>query len=55
MKSREVRSQIKIKVYKSLIRSRSEAWTLLQTVEKILNVFERKVLKKVYGAAFVNG
>jgi hypothetical protein len=42
-------------VYKTLIRSRSEVWTLSQTVEKMLNVSEKKVLKKVYGPVFVNG
>ena len=55
MKSREVHSQTKIKVYKTLIRSKSKAWTLSQTVEKMLNVFERKVSKKIYGHVFVNG
>jgi len=52
MKSREVHSQTKIKVYKTLIRSRSEVWTLSQTVEKMLNVLEREVLKKICGPMF---
>jgi hypothetical protein len=55
MKSREVHSQTKIKVCKTLIRSRSKAWTLSHSVGKMLNIFERNVLKKIYGPAFVNG
>jgi hypothetical protein len=53
MKSREVHSQTKIKVYKTLIKSRSEVWALSQTVEKMLTVLERKVLKKICGPVFV--
>jgi hypothetical protein len=40
---------------KTLIRSRSKVWTLSQAVEKMLNVLERKVLKKIYGPVFVYG
>ena len=58
VKSREVHKQTKIKLYKTLITSISwnlnEAWTLLQPTEKILNAFERKVIKKICIPLLVN-
>ena len=32
-----------------------EVWTLSETAEKMLNAFERKVLRKIYGPLLVNG
>jgi len=59
MKSKEVHKQKKIELCKTLIRSvlwyGSEAWTLSQTAEKVLNASERKALRKMYGPVLVNG
>jgi hypothetical protein len=30
-------------------------WRLLQTAENVLNEFERKVLRKIYGPVLING
>jgi len=32
-----------------------KAWTLSQTTEKMLNAFERRVLRKIYGPMLVHG
>jgi hypothetical protein len=32
-----------------------EAWILSQTAEEMLNAFERKVLRKIYGLGLDNG
>ena len=32
-----------------------ESWTLTKTVEGKLSIFERKVLRKIYGPSCVNG
>ena len=41
-------------MYKTLIRPvvtyESETWTLLQIDEKMLSVFERKILRSIFGA-----
>jgi uncharacterized membrane protein len=45
--------QLKLKIYKSLIRPvvtyGCEAWTLTTRDEKRLRIFERKVLRKIFG------
>jgi hypothetical protein len=53
MKSRVVHRHTKIRLHKTLIRS--VLWTLSQTARKILNAFERKVLRKIYAPVLVNG
>lgn len=59
VKKREVHRQIKMKLYKTLIRSvlwyGSEAWILSQVAEQMLNESERKVLREIYGRVLVNG
>jgi len=53
VKKREVHRQTKMKLYKTLIRSvvwyGNEGWIWSQIAEKMLNEFERKVLRKIYG------
>jgi len=55
MKSRALntRRNLKIKIYKSLIRPvvtyGCEAWTLTNRDEQHLSIFERKILRKIFG------
>ena len=53
MKSRTLNRSSKLKVYKSLIRPRvtygCEAWTLTNRDEQCLRIFERRILRKVFG------
>jgi hypothetical protein len=43
----------KIRLYKALIKPilcfGSVTWTLIQTSEQMLNTFERKILRRIYG------
>jgi hypothetical protein len=32
-----------------------ESWTLMKKEEEKLNIFERKILRKIYGPSCVNG
>jgi len=53
MKSRALNRNLKLKKYKSLIRPvvtyGCEAWTLTTRDEQRLRIFERKILRKIYG------
>jgi hypothetical protein len=54
MKSRALNRSSKLKIYKTLIRPvvtyGSEAWTLTRRNEQQLRIFERKILRKIFGA-----
>jgi hypothetical protein len=53
MKSRAVKRSSKLKVYKSVIRPvvtyGCEAWTLTNRDEQHLRIFERRILRKIFG------
>jgi len=53
MKSRALNRSSKLNVYKRLIRSivtyGSEAWTLTNRDEQYLRIFERRILRKIFG------
>jgi hypothetical protein len=53
MKSRALNRSSKLKIYKSLIRPRvtyeCEAWTLTNRDEQYLRIFERRILRKIFG------
>jgi hypothetical protein len=55
MKSRALNRSSKLKIYKSLIRPTvtygCEAWTLTDRDEQYLRIFERKILRKIFGPA----
>lgn len=54
LKSHRLQRKTKLSIYKTLIRPvlmyASETWTLSKKDEEFLNVFERKVLRKILGA-----
>lgn len=58
-KSKAISRQTKITFYKSLILPvlmyGSEAWVLAKADEAVLGVFERKILRKIYGPICVDG
>jgi hypothetical protein len=53
MKSRALNRSSKLKIYKSLIRPTvtygCEAWTLTNRDEQCLRVFERRILRRIFG------
>jgi len=53
MKSRKLNRSLKLKIYKTLIRPAvtygCEAWTLTSRNEQQLRIFERKILRKIFG------
>jgi len=53
MKSRALNRSLKLKIYKTLIRPAvtygCEAWTLTNRNEQQLRIFERKILRKIFG------
>jgi len=53
MKSRALNRNLKLKIYKTLIRPvvtyGCEAWTLTTRDEQHLRIFERKILRKIFG------
>ena len=53
MKSRALNRNLKLKIYKSLIRPvvtyGCEAWTLTTRDEQHLRIFEHKILRKIFG------
>jgi hypothetical protein len=53
MKSRALNRSSKLKIYKSLIRPivtyGCEAWTLTDRDEQYLGIFERRILRKIFG------
>ena len=52
-RSKQIQSNNKIRLYKSLIKPilsyGSVTWTLTQTTEQMLDTFERKILRRIYG------
>lgn len=58
MKSNHVHQKTKIKIYQTIIRSvltyGSETWTMSKKIETMLGVFERKVLRRIFGAVLDN-
>jgi len=53
MKSRALNRSLKLKMYKTSIRPAvtygCEAWTLTSRIEQQLRIFERKILRKIFG------
>jgi hypothetical protein len=53
MKSREISKSTKLKIYRTIIRSivmnGCEGWTMSEHMEEALRVWERKILRNVYG------
>jgi hypothetical protein len=53
MKSRALNRRSKLKIYECLIRPvvpyRCEAWTLTNREEQHLRIFERRILRKIFG------
>jgi hypothetical protein len=59
LRSRLLEKDTKSKIYKTLIRSAvlygCESWTVTKKEEEKLNIFERKILRTIYGPSCVNG
>ncbi|KAJ4439157.1 hypothetical protein ANN_15114, partial [Periplaneta americana] len=59
MKSRCISRKAKIRIYKTIIKPivvyGSETWTLSERAIKILNAWERKVLRKIFGPTYEQG
>ena len=55
----DIRSATKIILYKTLIRlvvsHGAEAWTLTKKEEQALQIFERKIFRRIYGPKDENG
>lgn len=54
IRNKNIQRRTKINIYKTLIRPiltyGAETWTLTQSNERLLGIFERKVLRKIFGA-----
>ena len=54
--SKLIRKETKIKIYKTLIKPvvtyGSESWTITKEMEERLRIFERKVLRKIFGPVY---
>jgi sorting nexin-29 len=59
MKSRVVNQRTKVRLYKTTIRPvlcyGSETWTLTSKMCELLDRFERKILRRIYGGVYENG
>ena len=59
MRARYISRKVKIRIYKTIIKPvvvyGSEAWTLSERVIAMLNTWERKILRKIYGPIFDQG
>jgi hypothetical protein len=53
MKAREISKSTKLKIYRTIIRPiimyGCEGWTMSEHMEEALRVWERKILREVYG------
>jgi hypothetical protein len=53
LKSKIIKTSVRMQIYKTLIRPvlayGSETWTLTKSDENLLRIFERKILRKIYG------
>jgi hypothetical protein len=53
LKSKIINRSVKIHIYNRLLRPaltyESETWTLTKSDENLLRIFERKILRKIYG------
>jgi hypothetical protein len=58
LRSKVLKKYTKCKIYKTLIRPvvlyGCESWTLTKKEEEKLNIFERKILRKIYGPSCVS-
>jgi endonuclease/exonuclease/phosphatase family metal-dependent hydrolase len=56
LKSKIIKRAVKIQIYKTMIRPvatyGSETWTLAKSDENRLKIFERKILRKIYGPVY---
>jgi hypothetical protein len=54
MKSKSISRQYKLKMYRAIIKPvvmyASETWVLKEKETRMLNNWERKILRKIYGA-----
>jgi hypothetical protein len=59
MRCKDIHNKTKVMLYKTLIRTvltyGSEAWTLSKNSENALSIFERKILRRIYGQVQDNG
>jgi hypothetical protein len=59
LRSKLLKKDTQCKIYRTLTRPvvlyGCENWTLTKTEEEKLNIFERKILRKIYGPSCVNG
>jgi sorting nexin-29 len=58
LRSKLLKKDTKCKIYKTLIRTvvlyGCKSWILMKTEEQQLSIFERKILRKIYGPSCVN-
>ena len=59
VRRRTISQSIKIHLYKTIVRPAvtygAETWTVTNKIEKILMIWERKILRKIYGLTNENG
>jgi hypothetical protein len=59
MRCKDIHKKTEVMLYKTLIRTvltyGSEAWTLSKNSENALSIFERKILRRIYGTVQDNG
>ena len=53
--SRKLKTQVYTTIIKPVVLYGSETWTLTKKDEELLNLWERKILRKIYGAVKING